>query len=147
MNFSFAHTPPVDLFVHTTIQNREYHFLNKKLHGKPTQLFVKDFEPVKNLTSNFYIGAVSVNSYYEDISDIVGYLFFSSLPVLNVSTAVLAYSGSWRSHSDEIKLTPEDTNLKFRSEDFYLYHVSGGKASLVTVSDLSDKLHDFLTMI
>lgn len=147
MRFELTAPPPMDLFYKTVVDDREYYFLNKKLRRKSKELYVKTFKPTENLSTNFYIGGVTIGDYCEDPTEIVGYMFFSILPVLNLTTSVISYSGSWRELSPSISLKGDDTILKYRSSDFFLYHVLGGKASMVAVPDLNDKLHDFLTMI
>lgn len=120
----------------------------------------KYFLPVKNIPtlSNLTSQGKSVKtrrwSYFEieeivhedDVKRMVGYLFHSALPVLNLSTALLAYHVSWQSSAKKPSVSQGELLLEVKNQDFYLYHAPS-KVSLVTCPSLNDSLTDFLTCI
>lgn len=79
-----------------------------------------------------------------------GYVFRSRLPVMNYNLGILSYSGSWlqtaakNEHPVDIKAT-EVVRL-FKSDLFLVFEVPT-IATMVTLCELDDNLHNFLTMI
>lgn len=147
MQFEVLADRCVDTFHPLSIRGRKGYFL---LPVKPvksgSQLFVRTFDNAAHLRTNFYIGSVGLNWYDDEANEPVAFLFYSTLPVMDFSTSILSYSGSWRSSVGKVYVTPEQTNLVFKSEHFYVYEAPT-IATLVTTQHLSDRLNGFLTML
>ena len=76
----------------------------------------------------------------------LGYLFYSKLPVMNLGTGVLSYSAAWQRSETNHKIQSDQVRAVFRNEHFYMYEAPT-IATLITGAEVSDKLDGFLTMI
>lgn len=133
-------------FYSLTIQERTGYFLLPiRDIQADSKLFVKTYAPTAHLTTNFYFGAVGVDEYV-DADAAVGLLLYSRLPTLNYATAVMSYSMAWQKSVSSVNILPEQTNLVYKSEEFFVYEVPT-IATLVTCPELSSELNDYLTMI
>jgi hypothetical protein len=142
MRFQILHSTKPHIFYKVGAHGNEYHFMATTPLPPSDDLFVQNLDEAQSLKSNFYIGAVSKMGYS---ADHIGYLFYSTLPVYNLSTGILSASRSWQ-HSSKVSVTQDELLLILKTPHFYVYHALN-KATLVTNPFLDDSLEDYLTMI
>lgn len=139
---------PPSLFFNIEAANtkaRPKHFFPIRSLDPGVPLITAPYELTENLTTNFAIKAVGQGCAPEALDDIVGFLFESSLPVQNYGTSLLAYSKAWQQTAAKVEVLPDELLLSLKGEHFFIYHAAG-KATLITGVQISDALHDYLTM-
>lgn len=147
MQFEAALRYPPYLFYNLTLdKGRTFYFFPTHPVDPTHLLFSKDYDPAAPVATNFKIQAVGVGSEPDNAEDIVGFLFSSTLPVVNYRTSLLAFSKAWQQLTPDVAVSNNELMLAFKNDHFLLYHAAG-KASLVTGLTLSDELHDYLTMV
>lgn len=136
-----------NLFYALQLENNKPHYFFPLRYLEPQPVLVSQpYSLAENLCTNFAIRAVSQGQESDSPTDIIGFLFKSNLPVANYRTSIMSYSKSWQQNAAKVEVTSDDLTLTLKDENFLVFHAPG-KATLVTGLTLSDKLHEFLTMI
>lgn len=124
----------------------QYFLLPTRTIPEGDDYFVRDFAEAEGVKTNFTVGLVGHGNYVDAAIDGVGFLFHSTLPVINFGTAILSYSRAWqRNHTEGYDIV-SNTSVVFKTDQFFIYNTPS-IATLVTCPDLSDQMSSYLTMI
>lgn len=146
MNFEIRASLLPNLFYSRTIDSKEHFFYPIRQILPADNFHAVPYSLTESIYTNFMVKAVGQGVPPESPADIVGFLFRSNLPVANYSTAILSYARAWQQNSTKVDVNTDELTLTLKGEHFLMFHAPG-KATLVTGLDVSDALHDYLTMI
>lgn len=147
MKFELFADLQTGLFYPISIEDREgYVVYPVRRTPIEKELFVSEFVPTAHINSGFKIGVFSTRPELKVEEDLLGYLFYSKMPLMTYGTGIMSYSAAWQRTNANHKIACDQVSTLYRNEHFYMYEMPT-IATLVTGSEVDDHLSTYLTMI